>query len=403
MKLAGLYKRWAKKPGMCDRRGRLSIGAMQALAVRTMDVSGGVLIRRWWAPGQEVPIQLELLEPDLIDVGKNSSSPRIDRGLELDERERIVAIWLLPSHPGDGGAWSSVHRGQSTRVSVDDIRYCFWADRPGALGGVPVGTASLGRLRQLDEYDIATLTRQQISATMVGGIIPGDAESAEDPTAAGNDEVPIGRASAYATDVDGNPVATMENGAWTVLEGGKAVQFFDPPTPVDSQWKKDELHAIGAGYGVPYMLLTGDLSEASYSSMKQGSGEFYDQVDADREHTIIPHLCDAIGEWFVEACYAAVHTTERDTPMSWAARRRPSIDPNKEISADVQGMESGLESQPDLLQRRGYDPDQFLRDQVEWKLKQAQADAELKKKLEAAGLSGDPPTGGGGAGGTSTP
>lgn len=391
VKLAKLWREWAK-PMSCDRAGVLSAGAMQAMAVRTMLVSGSVFVRRWWKAGQTVPVRLEVVEPDLLDTSKNSASPLIDHGIELDGDGRPVAYWMLTEHPGNSNIFTT-RKMESVRIPATDLLHLYRVDRVGGLGGVPALAPVLARMRQLDEYDVATLQRQQISAAMVGGIIPGDEEIGLDPLALGEDGLPIGRQRA-ATDVDeaGNPISTIENGVWTLLTGGKAIEFFNPPTPVDAEWKKGGLQAIATGCGLTYMLLTGDLSDANYSSMKQGSGEFWDQIEAERDHTIIPMLLDRMASWFVEGCVAAGHIPDRSVSVSWASRPRPTIDPNKELDAEVSAMTAGLALQPDLLQRHGYDPDQFLRDKVEWVRKMKAADDEI---ADLTGPPAQPPAEGG--------
>ncbi len=371
VKLTELWKRWAK-PRQCDRGGRLSVGAVQSLAERTRLTSGSCFVRRWWVDGQEVPLQVEVFEPDLLDVSKFSASPRIEYGIELDEADRAVAYHFLRRHPGD----NSLKAGSSgsVRVPADDIIHYYKVDRAGALNGTPALAPVLARLRQLDDYDIATITRQQIAATITAFVRPGTGEMQEDPTSTGDGAIGAaeGLIDGVATDAYGDPVETLENGLIVYLPDGKEVTISDPPTPVDGEWKKGQLRTIASGVGITTMQLTGDLTEANYSSMRAGLIEYRNKIDAEREHTLIPTLLDRIGEWFVEAAFVAGQTTERYTPCSWAARAWTSVDPVKDAQAMILMMSAGLALQPDLLTQQGYDPDQYLRDAQTWLAKLAE-------------------------------
>lgn len=375
--LADAFRRWSK-PKNCDRQGRLSFGALQVLAIRSEKESGGVFLRRHWVAGQEVPLQVELHEVDLLDLTKNSTSnPRIMFGIELDASDRAVAYWLHQSHPGDSSIMSMA--SQSVRVPAEDCIYYYRPERPGALGGVPVLAPVLARLRQVDDYDVATLTRQQIAATITAFITPGTGEMQEDPASTGDGAIgsPDGYRDGCATDAYGDPVETMENGLLVYLDDGRQVTISNPPVPVDGEWRHGQLRDIAVGAGVTMMQLSGDLREANYSSMRAGLIDFRSMMDAERETILIPTLLDQLAEWWVEAAYVGGVTTERYTPCSWAARAWQSVDPSKDTKAMIDALGAGLASQPDLLQQLGYDPDQWIRDTVAWQRKLKDAGIEL--------------------------
>jgi len=391
--LADAFKRWMK-PRFCDRGGRLSFGALQQVAIRAEKESGGVFLRRHWVTGQEVPLQIETFEVDLLDLQKSSTSnPRIMYGIELDESNRAVAYWLHPSHPGDNSIISmSQSSSQSVRVPATDLIYYYRTERPGALGGVPALAPVLARLRQIDDYDVATLTRQQIAATITAFISPAIGEMEEDPASTGDGA--IGRHDGYrdgcATDAFGDPVETMENGLLVYLDGGRKVEISNPPVPVDAEWRHGQLRDTAVGAGVTMMQLSGDLREANYSSMRAGLIDFRGMIDAEREAWLIPGLLDQMAEWWVEAAYVGGVTRERYTPCSWAARAWASVDPSKDMKAMIDALAAGLASQPDLLQQLGYDPDQWIRDMVAWMKKLKDAGIELPAaKASSSGTPAD--------------
>ena len=65
-------------------------------------------------------------------------------------------------------------------------------------------------------------------------------------------------------------------------------------------WTQTEFdeHIIAAGYRVPYELLTGDLSQVNYSSLRGGLVEFRRMVDALQWQLVIPGFCESVWRWF---------------------------------------------------------------------------------------------------------
>jgi len=108
-----------------------------------MEESGASLIRfrrqPFDAKTKVAPLQLQVLEPDFIDVTKNirTQTGYIDRGIEYDMHGRRVAYWLHPHHPGEfAGFRFQVY--QSERVPVEELVYLYNKLRPGQDRGMPL-------------------------------------------------------------------------------------------------------------------------------------------------------------------------------------------------------------------------------------------------------------------------
>ena len=59
-----------------------------------------------------------------------------------------------------------------------------------------------------------------------------------------------------------------------------------PPGYTD--YVKQQLHIIAAGFRVPYAMMTGDLSQANFSSTRAGLNEFRRMVEQIQWQTVIP-------------------------------------------------------------------------------------------------------------------
>ncbi|MEH0072915.1 phage portal protein [Pannonibacter sp. Pt2-lr] len=107
-------------------------------------------------------------------------------------------------------------------------------------------------------------------------------------------------------DADGNRVEQFEPGLIAYARGGKDIRFNQPAaTGGYGEYKRASLHTISAGFRVPYELLTGDLSQVNYSSIRAGLVEFRRMIDAVQWQIFIPMLCAPVWRWFTEAAWAA--------------------------------------------------------------------------------------------------
>jgi capsid protein len=78
-------------------------------------------------------------------------------------------------------------------------------------------------------------------------------------------------------------VAQLEAGTMMDVEPGEDVKFTDPADVGGNYeaFERQTLLRIGAGLGLPYDMLTGDLSQTSYSSIRAGILAFPEALRAD--------------------------------------------------------------------------------------------------------------------------
>lgn len=133
----------------------------------------------------------------------------------------------------------------------------------------------------------------------------------------GDDEAQQGIAPAVI-DADGNRVEQFEPGLIAYARGGKDIRFNQPAaTGGYGEYKRASLHTIAAGFRVPYELLTGDLSQVNYSSIRAGLVEFRRHVDAVQWQLVFPMLCAPVWRWFIrEALSAGLVDRVRQSPAS---------------------------------------------------------------------------------------
>jgi len=231
-------------------------------------------------------------------------------------------------------------------VPATEIAHVYEKQRTQARG-VPWGAPVIRSLRDLDDYEIAEIVRKKTEACVTAIVFGADeAEQGIAPT---------------VVDADGNRVEQFEPGLIAYARGGKEIRFNQPAaTGGHAEYKRASLHTVSAGFRVPYELLTGDLSQVNYSSIRAGLVEFRRMIDAVQWQLFVPLFCDRVWNWFTEAAWAAGHIPEPIVRVEWSPPKFEAIDPQKDAMADLPAIRSGTETLAEAIARKGRNPDAVL-------------------------------------------
>lgn len=340
-RIAQLWREWAETTA-CDANGRLDFYGLQAQALRGVVESGEVLIRRRIRsvrPGRSIPVQLELIEPDLLDDtrdGDVKGGGWIDHGIEFDRAGRRVAYHLFPDHPG--GIRS--RRMRSIRVPAESVSHVFDPKRPGQQTGVPWLAPVIVPLRELAEFQDARLVREKVAALWAAFVtkIDPDGDAVDEKGA------------------NGESIEHLEPGIVEYLEPGESVQFGSPPqTQGYSEYVDAILRAVASAVGITFEALTGNLRGVSFSGGRMGWIEAGRAYHAIRQRVVLPNVCAKGWEWFLDAAELMGHDTDCVECM-WTPPRRELIDPTREIPAMITAVRGGLMTLSEALRQMGYDP-----------------------------------------------
>lgn len=356
------WKDWACE---CDIENGLGFAGLQGLAVGTMVEAGEALLI--WDPAPRAPggWTVRVLEPDYLDEGYNevsrNGSGRIVGGVEFDASGRRTAYHLFEEHPGDMMP-IGLPRHQRVRIDAMFVDHLFERMRPGQVRGIPWLAASMLGIKNLGDYAEAERWRKKIAAALAAFVVTNNSPAAS----------PLG-ALTTTTDAQGRQKVTETIAPGTIkrLGIGEDVKFSAPPADVGmNDYMRWELFAIAAGIGVPYAELTGDLSNANYSSMRLGKIEFWALLDTWQANMVQPIILDR--------AWRRVMATSGVPGMacSWSFPKRTWVDPMKEIQAEILAIENNLLSAPDAIAARGDDWRETLAEQ-----------AEFEKLRETLGLS----------------
>lgn len=368
-KLQELWLQWAETTA-CDYEGRQNFYGLQSLAMRAAVESGEALAK---FPFTKDGPKIQLLESDFIDTSKDEG--RIVQGVELDEAGRRVAYHLFETHPGDRFAVT-----KTIRVPADEVAHVYKQERPGQVRGVTWAHAVVEKLKDFDDYQHATLIRQKVAACFAGFVTTNGGDSLVD---------------AATLKEKREAEFQMSPGSWRYLGQNEDIKFASPP-PAEgySEFSRETLRAVAAGFGVSYESLSGDYSQSNYSSSRMGHIEFRRNIEAWRWQMFIPQFCEPAFKKFLK--WAAMQGVATDgVTVKWVPPAHSMIDPTKEVESLKKEVRSGFKSWGEALQELGRDPDETLTEIKSWNEKFDAAEVVLDtdpRRMSQVGLaqSSDP-------------
>jgi len=351
------FKVWGRK-GNCTVDGRYSWVDAQRFAIENLARDGEVLVRLVNYRNNQERFAIEFLEPDLLDELHNEdlqNGNQIRMGVEMDQYHRPVAYHLLSAHPGDQ-EYSTHRTTRRTRVPADKILHIYLPDRARQSRGVPWMAAAVSPLKQLNGMREAVLVNERVSASKMGFFISPNGDEFV------GDEL----------EDNYTPVMSAEPGTFHQLGPGMDFKAFDPSSNANTfaDFEKAILRGIASSLGVSYASLSNDLTQTSYSSIRQGALEdrdFYKVL----QNFMISHFAEPIFRAWLSS---AMDTNTIPIPLArfdkfsdnleFRARGFAWVDPAREMNASVIGLNSGILSLQDVANQYGRDVSETL-DQIQ--------------------------------------
>jgi lambda family phage portal protein len=350
-----MLEEWMER---ADVTGELNFHGLTALAFRSM-LEGGDVIFRMLDMGardeRSVPFALQLCEGDIIDSSRDAAlaNARTNSrlGVELGPLGQRVGYWLFPNHPGE---MNTVNTASTLRPYADTI-HLMQPLRPGQVRGVPIFSPVLLPARDLADLVDAVVMKAKIEACFsvfvkkTGDISPFDDRQST---------------------VDGMRFTELSPGLFTELREGEDVTFADPSSN-NSSFKdinNSQLYAMAAGAGITFDQLTGDLTNANYSSLRAGKIEFRRIIEQLQWNVIIPRIHRRVVDAVTERATMVGELRERAEPYRWefVPPANEPIDPMKDLQADILAVRAGRMSPQEFISGWGRDWKKVVRDQAEF-------------------------------------
>lgn len=347
---------WARWAPFADGTGRHDIYGVQAQAARTRAEAGESLVLLRPMPAAEarrtgtpVPLALHVMEPDHLDLtpGFSARDNEVVQGVRLDKWGRPLGYRIRTTHPAEPLAdWETVE------IPARFLLHLYRQDRPGQLRGAPDLAPVMTRLRMLDEYEDAALA-QAIVQACVAAFVTSGAPAGQSPLAP--------PAGSTATDSNGNPIPPTRRISPAMIERllpGEEVDFLTPSGAGPfAEFATHQLRAVATGLGLTYDLLTGDLRQANYSSLRAGRLAFKRRLEQAQWLLLVPRLCQPVWDAFIAAAQAegALPLRPGPWPVEWAPPRFEMVDPLKDTAAIRDQLRLGLITWGQAVSEMGWD------------------------------------------------
>jgi capsid protein len=336
-----------------DAAGLTDFYGLQSLACRAMLEGGEAIVRlRWRRPedGLPVALQVQVLEAEHLPLAMNrelANGNVIRAGIEFDRLGRRVAYHLYRSHPERW--WSRPMSGSggvdTVRVDASEVIHLFRPLRPGQIRGEPWLARALVKLNELDQYDDAELVRKKTAAMFAGFI-----------TRLAPEDNLMGEG---LSDANGVALAGLEPGTckfWSRVRtsSSRPRPMSAVPTPnscasSSGQWRPR--------WASPTSMLTGDLTQVNYSSIRAGLLEFRRRCEVIQHGVIVHQLCRPIWRaWMDQAvlegslAFPGYSRRPREYQVAkWIPQGWQWVDPQKEFNAMKLAIRAGLTSRSEAI------------------------------------------------------
>ena len=320
---------------VADAEGRTDFAGLQEQVARALVIDGEVFLRFRVTAG----IRLQLLPAEMIDesrtVEHRDGGGYTVNGVEFDSDGVRVAYWVLPVRPTD--QFASYHA--PVRVDASEILHIFKPIGIGQVRGISWLAPIVVPASEFDAIVDALAVGVKVAALNCGFITDQN----------GSGGVP------YDGEQTGSILdSSLEPGVVRVLPAGWDIKFNSPQQANETAaFLRFNLQMLAAGLGLPEHMLSGDLSQANYSSLRAGLLPFRARCEQIQYGVLVPQFLNPVWRrvQFIESLAGA-----GDAPASveWLPPRWAQVDPLKDTQATVAEIEAGLNSRAKAVAERGW-------------------------------------------------
>lgn len=359
---------WANWVEDCDLSGENEYYAIQRLKLRSFLRDGEIFTHHLFGniPGfqtqSEVPLFLELLESDSVDISFSDKKRNITQGIQKNSFGRVTNYWVNPD--------LTDYASNYIPVKASEIAHIKLCKRVNQTRGVSIFQNTLIRLSGLENYESSELVAARMAAAVVGVVTKGDPASYQSPT------TNLVNDGTQKRNLEFNPGSIIDE-----LAAGETLDIPNTNRPNSglSEFRDSMLRAVASGVGVNFSSLSNKF-EASYSAMREARCQQELQYNILWSYFVRQSEVKTYKKFVLMGELAGLFSLEKANrrtifDASWSKPIMPWIDPKKEIESSVLALKSNIETLEDVWLRAGKKP------RNQWaKL------AEQQKKMEEMGL-----------------
>lgn len=348
---ARTFEAWADE---ADYSERTDFWGLQREMARHLVVDGECIVILHNAPDG---LRLQIVPPELLDEAKTATlgdGRDIVSGVEFDAQGRRVAYWILRQQPTSTFA----EYAPSVRFDASDVLHVMQPLAAGQVRGLSWLAPAVLTASELDQLTDALIVSAKIAAMHAGFVT--------DTTSMG------GVGDAFA---EGIGDISIEPGVVRILPGGATIDFNSPEQLKDAPaFVRLNLQALAAALGLPEHLLSGDLTNANFSSLRAGLIPFRARIEQTQYGTLAPQFLRPIWRrWLALELAAGRVDLPADLRAEWIMPRSlQGLDPVKEIAATREALAAGLMSRTQAVNEFGWSADDLDREIAQDRAREAE-------------------------------
>ena len=343
----------------CDATGRKTVAQMDRLNAKTWARDGEYFIIPQVADNP-YGISFRIIRPDACDEtyfqeGSATTNP-VYCGVELDRISGSeVAYYFNTTDPQSGYRGL---RGHLVRISASRVIHGFTQEDEDQTRGIPLGHASLIKLKMMEEYDRAEITAAREEACSTRSY----ESSAEDP------EGVVDLTDKDNADTANALVAETEPGQKQVLPIGWTEKIHTPQHPNRelTAFKDAMTKDVFSGFNVEYSNGANNWQGVSFSSVRQGTISERDGWKILQADMISQNKCRMFLMWldsFLSLRISGNYPKEKQAKFSehkFLGRRWMWVDPARDMAAAKMAVDNGWRTNTEVTDDLGGDFDDNL-------------------------------------------
>lgn len=382
-RLHALWHSWGR---LVDSDGRCDIYGLQALALRQMILTGEMIFLRVLKGNH---LTWRLVPSAMLPTDKTQTLPgggRIVQGVEIGADGPIVAYHIHKKHPGETMGLPS----ETVRIPARDVIHCFIPIEAGQVRGVSWLAPVIPKLHELGAIEEAELMRKKVQA-LFGGFVTS----------------PMPERFPYEDDEDDlleqeqeelGIIDDMEPGTLYKLRTGESIAFPNMPNAGDGdRVAKAALRAIAGGMGLPYHVLSGDVADANYSSIRTAMIEWRKRIETLQWTVLVPGFLDPLWRAFVNHMVLTGQIRPRRgtdlMAVEWRFPKFPWVDPLKDMQAETLAIDYGLKSRAQVIAEMGYDVEDLDREIAQDRAREARLGLQFGSAASGVAVAEEPAEG----------
>lgn len=346
------WKEWSEV-GNCDVTGTLSRSDIEKLAIKSVATDGEFIAVHRYGPEFPHGYALQVVDPVTLDpchFEKLRNGNVIRHGIEYNANGKPVAYHFKEVDERQVGYVQALKATQ--RIDAENIIHIFLPERVGQKRGLPWMRTALWRMKMLNGFEDAAITKARLGASAAGFFKNPEADPDE---------------------TDDLPMEAGEPGQFYDIGNREFVQW-DPQFPSNEfdPFVKAMLRSIASGLKVSYNNLASDLTSVNFSSIRQGALDEREMWKGLQEWLIGQWSKKVFAKWIAVALLNQKITVpnrggvmrplpfeklDKYKPVAFRGRRWAWIDPNSEMKATELALGMKLMSRTQAIEDLGRDPE----------------------------------------------